>query len=381
MHRCRFVNSGMRRTTRAVALLSLLVAALAAGAFAQPASPHHGFLGGPWEVLVKMGLEGTALRLPLSIADENKPQDLTGVIPVAGTPLQVKLERYLPDLKRETTAVEDPNGGPAARLSLRGESLQQDLWLCTRDRERQSISAHIGGVAIRELPSDGSILQELTEREAVGVLLIWLSETSDPLAYTVKPGRVVALPGSPWKLSILRYVPHYSVNRQTKEVTSLSDKPENPALEVRVEGNQQEFRQWLWSQFSLAPHKMQQLPFRARFLDFHLTGAGQYILAAVPGPRPYLLSLQGGKKHVEQVELGQRYPFNDKRYSFAVEEMRSRAKIETTWKNGSEMLLHPAVVATIAQGGSAQPVVLELGQPCHQKTSVGTLVVLYRRVP
>ena len=74
-------------------------------------------------------------------------------------------------------------------------------------------------------------------------------------------------------------------------------------------------------------------------------------------------------------------PFDDPRYSFAVEEIRSGAKIEKAWKNGSEMLLHPAVVATISQGESRQQVVLELGQPYHQKTTVGTLVVLYRRVP
>ncbi len=378
MHRRRFVNPGIWQTMPTIAAFTLMAAT---GVLAQPASPHHEFLGGPWEVLVKMGLEGAALRLPLAIANENKPQELNAIIPVAGTPLQVKLERYLPDLKRETTAVEDPNGGPAAKLSLRGENLQQDLWLCAGDREKQSISAHIGGVAIRELPSGGPILQELTEPDAVGVLLVWLSETSTPLAYTVKPGRIVALPGSPWKLSILRYVPHYSVNRETKEVTSLSDKPENPAVEVRVEGDQQEYRQWLWSQFAMSPHKMQRLPFRARFLDFQLAGAGQYILAVVPGPQSYLLSWQGGKKHVETVEPGKRYPFDDKRYSFAVEEVRGRAKIETTWKNGSEMLLHPALVATIVQGSSAQPVVLELGQPCHQKTSVGTLVVLYRHTP
>ena len=61
--------------------------------------------------------------------------------------------------------------------------------------------------------------------------------------------------------------------------------------------------------------------------------------------------------------------------------MRPEARIETTWKNGSEMLLHPAVVATITQGDAAEQVVLELGQPCHHKTTAGTLVVLYRHVP
>ncbi len=364
------------------AVIALLAATSLAGAAAQPAGPHHEFLGGPWEVFVKMGLEGDAIRLPVSVANENKSQPLDATVPVMGTPVKIKLERYLPDVKWETTATDDPNGGPVAKLSLRGENLQQDVWLSARDRERQSISAHIGSVAIRELPRppEGALLQELADPEATGVLLIWVSEKDSPLMYAAKPGTTVTLPGSSWKLSIARYVPHYSIDRQTKQVTNLSDKPENPAVEIRAEKDGQEYRQWLWSQFAMSPHKQPQLPFRVRFLDFHV-GTGRYILAVAPGPQSYLLYLKGGKKCLEQVQTGKRYAFDDKRYSFGVEEIRSKARIEMAWKNGSEMLLHPAVVATILRGDTAEQVVLELGRPCHHKTTLGTLVVLYRHVP
>lgn len=362
--------------------IALLATASGARAAARPASPHHEFLGGPWEVFVKMGLAGDAIRLPVSVADENKPQPLHATVPVVGTPIKIKLERYLPDMKWETTAADDPNGGPVAKLSLRGESLQQDVWLSARDRERQSISAHIGSVAIRELPRplEGDLLQELADPEVAGVLLIWLSETDAPLMYAAKPGKTVTLTGSSWKLSVARYVPHYSIDRQTKQVTNLSDKPENPALEIRAEKDGQEYRQWLWSQFAMSPHKQQQVPFRARFLDFHV-GAGRHILAVAPGAPSHLLYLKDGKRCTEPVQTGKRYAFDDKRYSFGVDEIRPRARVEMAWKNGSEMLLHPAVVATILRGHTAQQVVLELGQPCHHKTTLGTLVVLYRHVP
>ncbi len=364
------------------AAVALLAATSVAGGAAQPVSPHHEFLGGPWEVFVKMGLEGDAIRLPVSVADENKSQPLNATVPVMGTPIKIKLERYLPDVKQETAAADDPNGGPVAKLSLRGENLQQDVWLSARDRERQSISAHIGSVAIRELPRppEGALMRELTDPDMVGVLLIWLSEKDSPLMYAAKPGRTATLPGSSWNLSVARYVPHYSIDRQTKQVTNLSDRPENPAIELRAEKDGQEYRQWLWSQFAMSPHKQQQLPFRARFLDFHV-GAGRYILAVAPGPQSHLIYLKDGRKCLEQVQTGRRYAFDDKRYSFGVEEIRSKARIETAWKNGSEMLLRPAIVATILHGDTAQQVVLELGQPCHHKTTLGTLVVLYRHVP
>jgi len=373
-----------KRIWATVAAAVFVLAAWTDGAAAQSASAHHEFLGGPWEVLVKMGLEGEAMRMPVSVADENKPQALDAVVPVMGTPIKIKLERYLPDVQQEITAVDDPNGGPVAKLSLKGENLQQDVWLSARDREKQSVSAHIGSVAIRELPGppDAAILRELAEPEVVGLLLVWPNPTGAPLMYTVKPGKTITLPDSSWKLSIARYVPHYSIDKQTKQVTSLSGKPENPAIEIRAQGNGQEYQQWLWSQFAMVPHKMQRLPFQARFLDFHVAaGSGRYILAMAPGPQSHLLYLKDGKKCIEPVEIGKRYSFDDKRYSFGVEQARFGARLESTWKNGKELLLRPAIVASIVQGDASRQVVLEMGQPCHQKTTLGTLVALYRHVP
>jgi hypothetical protein len=367
-----------------VVAVVVLGAACAFGFGPGAASGHHGFLGGPWEVLVTVGHEGDVVRLPVAVADESKPQGLKAVVPVMGTPLKVKLERYLPDVRWETTPVEDPNGGPVARLSLRGESLSQDLWLCARDRERQSITAHIGSVAIRELPTQipAAVLQELADPATVGLVLVWLADGSVPLVYAAKPGKIVALPGSAGKLSMLRYMPHCSVDRQTKEVTSLSDKPENPALEIRVEGNGQKHQQWLWALFASSPHQQQQLPFRARFVDLHPgTGAGRYLLAVSPDAPAYLLHQKDGKRHIEPVEPGKRYSFEDPRYSFGVDEVRHRARIVTTWAEGSEVLLRPAIEATIIQSTVAQQVLLELGKPYHHKLPSGTLVVLYRRVP
>lgn len=374
----------MRDRKMAVVLWTLM-AGLAACAGAQPMSPHHGFLGGPWEVLAKMGHEGPAIRLPVSVQDESKPQEMDAMLPVMATPIMVRIKRYLPNLAWETAAVDDPEGGVAAKVSLRGESLQQDLWLCARDRERQSISAHIGGVAIRELPS-GRLTEEalegLTNPDTVGILLVWPGDADTPLVYAVRPGHSVSLPDSDWTLSVLRYLPHYSIDRDTRKIANLSDQPVNPAIEVRVEGGGKQYSQWLWSHFDMSPHKMHQLPFRARFLDFDLRGAGgQYILAVTRDLQSYLFHLKDGKRRLERVELDKRYPFKDERYWFAVEELRGKVGIVDKWTNASETLLHPAIVAQIVQGTEVQEVVLELGKPCHHRTTLGTLVVLYRSIP
>jgi hypothetical protein len=366
-------------------IVGTLVPMMVTGVSARSMGGHHGFLGGPWEVVVKLGHEGQTLRLPVTVADENKPQDLTGTVPVMGTPLKVSLDRYLPDLKQEIVAVDDPNGGAVARLSFRGEGLEQDLWLSAAERARQSISSHIGGVAIRGLPGGAGTaqIQEcLGESEVVGALIVTFPGTTDPVAYPVQPGAVVASPDSTWKISTPRYVPHYSIDRATKEVVSASDQPVNPAVQVKIENGAQEYRDWLWSKFPSSPHKRVSLPFPVRFVDFQVEPQpGHYLLVVAPGFPPRALCLKDGTRVVKPVELGQRLRFEDERYSFAVEEVRFGAAIETRWTNGSDVLLHPAVVATISLGDATEEVVLEQNRPCHQQTGSGTLVVLYRRVP
>ncbi len=372
-------------TGRAGIVSLVLGVMLTVGASGQSSSPHHWFLGGPWEIVVKMGHEGQTLRLPLSVADENKPQKLGAMLPVMGTPIKVTLQQYVPDLKWDTVAVMDPNGGAVAKLSLRGENLKQDLWLSAREVTRQAISSHIGGVAIRELPegSDSAkVLEGLLEPATVGALLLTLPGADAPRAYAVRPGASWELPEDQGRVSVLRYVPHYSIDRETKEVASASDKPVNPAVEIRLERGNKEYRQWLWSKFPSSPHRRLQMPFPAKFLDFHLDpGLGQHILGLIPGQTPKLLYLKDGARHIDVLELGRRYSFRDERYSFAVEDVRFGAMIQTRWTNESTILLHPAVVASIAQTDATQEVVLEQNKPYHHKTAFGTLVVLYRRVP
>ena len=172
----------------------------------------------------------------------------------------------------------------------------------------------------------------------MGALLVWLSGSDTPLVFAATPGQVTELPGSPWRFSVLRYVPHYSVDRETREVTNLSDQPTNPAIELQVTGDGKEFRQWVWSKFPSSPHKRLQLPFRVQFVDFHVGAeAGHYILAVAPKLKPQLLSRKDGNKHIEPVEPRRRYPFKDERYSFAVEQVQFGATIETRWANNSTM--------------------------------------------
>jgi hypothetical protein len=353
--------------------------------WAMPAGPHHQFLTGPWELVVKMGLEGEGLRFPVTVADENKPYKFGSVLPVMGTPIRVRIEEYVPDLMWETAAVKHLGGGTVAKVTVKGKDLEQEIWLNSADLSRQSMSSSIGGVAIRRLHDPNTaekLVRELTHPQAVGILSVWPEHSNSPFEYAAKVSDAIAIPNSEYKLTVLEYVPHYSIDTETKKVVSQSDKPINPAVRVAGSDGARTFEQWLWAKFPSSPHKEAKLPLRMKFADFDLRNVkGRYILVAAGGSKSWLLFSKKGKKQVERAVLGKLYPFADAEYSFRIEKIVDGATIKTDWKNNSESLLHPAIIATIEQNGTDRETVLELNKPFHHKTRFGTLVLLYRRRP
>jgi hypothetical protein len=223
-------------------------------------------------------------------------------------------------------------------------------------------------------------VRRLTDRRTVGILSIWPEGGGSPAEYAVRTGQKIAVPGSKYKLTVKQYVPHYSIDLETRNVASQTDKPINPALKVVGSDGSETFEQWVWSKFVADPHKGGKTPLRMRFAALDLASLrDKSILITAPGVRPWLLYSRKGKKRLDRASVGQSYPLADPSYSFKIEDIIDKAILKTDWKNKSESLLHPAVVATVEQGGAGRQVVLELNKPSHHRTEFGTLVLLYRR--
>jgi hypothetical protein len=375
-----------RAVTIVVAAAALVAWGRAKPVWAGSAAAHHAFLGGPWELVIKMGLEGNGLRFPLRVPEESKPQKFNAVLQVTGTPIRVRLEQYVPDLVWQTVAIKRPGGGIVAKLAIEGKDLHQDAWLNPDDPARQSISSAIGGVAIKRFHNPGTaekLVRELTDAKAVGILSVWLNDGNSPFECVVNKGETIIVPRSEYRLTVLEYMPHFSIDTKTKKVFSQSDKPVNPAIKLAINDGHRTFDQWLWAKFPSPPHGKKELPLPMRFTDFDLRGGGKgdYILAVAGGTSAWLLVSNEGQKRAESVVLGRPYPFADKEYSFRIEKIIDGAIIKSEWKNGSDRLLRPAIVATIEEGAKSQQTVLELNEPFHHKTKFGTLVLLYRRRP
>ena len=349
------------------------------------AGPHHSFLGGPWELVVKVDLGGDGLRFPVTVSDESKPQKLNDVFPVLKSPIKIKLEHYIPDLTWETVAIQHPGGGIVAQLTIKGKNLEQPILLSPGDPARQSVSSRIGSIAIRRLCNSGTaeaLVRKMTDRKAVGVLSVWSKENDQPFECVVKGKDKFALPGSKYKITVAQYVPHYSIDTETKEVSSLSSEPVNPAVRVILNDGKKTSERWFWAKFLSSPHEQEKLPFRMRFTDFNLQDTtGHYILAVANRGQAWILQSERRRNRLEKVKLGRSYFFADKQYSFNVEKILDEAIIKTQWKNKSERLLRPAIVVTIERDGTEQRTVLELNKPFHLKMKTGVLVLLYRRRP
>jgi len=347
------------------------------------AGPHDAFLGGPWEITIKIGLEGNLLHFAISVADENKSQALEQVLPVMGTPVKLHFEHYVPDLGWEIRCIKQRNSGHAARLRIRGEQLDQTLWLQSRDSARRIISSPIGGIEMKELLGTGltaTFFQELTDGATVGVLSLWAPQQEIPLELAVRPGKTATLPNNQGLLSILEYMPHYSVDRESKTVVSQSDQPVNPALKIHLKQDAGVHERWVWARFSAHPHESPDFPVRVEFSNYYLGKTdGKYLLIVGQDQQARLLFYKDGVPVLETVHLGRSHAFSGEGYSFSVEEVVQDAVVKNVWKNRSDRLIRPALVGTLDSGRVKKQVVLEFNKPYHYKTESGTLVLIYRR--
>ncbi len=340
-------------------------------------------LGGPWEIVVQMGMDGSMMRFPVKVANENKATILDNVLPLMGSPIKIRLTQYLPDLKWETSIVEYPKGGAVVQIKARGENLNQDIWLSSADTAKQSISSQVGGIKIVKLHNPKGIekiMRELTSGKSIGIVSVWDKDPNKPLEYVINTGETISLPTNDYKLKILEYVPHYSVDTTTKKVTNMSNKPVNPAIKINLDNGEKKYDQWLWSKFPSSPHMKKNLPLRVQFTDFDIgTTPGNYIFVAAQGSKPWLFYSKDGRKHTEKAKLKNEYPFAKKTYTFSIEDFSNSANIKKNWKKGSEELLAPAIIASIEENKISSQLVLEFNKPNHHKSASGTMVFLYRR--
>ena len=77
-------------------------------------------------------------------------------------------------------------------------------------------------------------------------LMVENKKTKKADEYTVKVGSELAVPNTKVKVKVIAFLPHFMM--MDKEITSASNKPENPAAQVAVmEGGKEVWKGWIYS--------------------------------------------------------------------------------------------------------------------------------------
>ena len=224
-------------------------------------------------------------------------------------------------------------------------------------------------------------IKEMIEQKAIGLLTFWPTP-DNPQEFIVGPKSTFDIPGTSFKVEVLDYIPHYSIDRETKKVTNYSDNPVNPALRIKLSDGKETYEQWLWSNFSASPHSQSKLPIKTKFVDFDLgPSANRYFLVTGKNSKEVMLYyIMDDKIRYEPMEINKPYEFKGQEgYTFTLESMVPQGLVDRTWGNASDQLEHPALVLSVDSGQGPQETVVELNKPTHIKTEYGTVLLLYRQ--
>ncbi len=338
----------------------------------------------PWEIVVQTSSQEQGIRFPVSVDDANKPFEMNTELPIIGTPIKIKLERYLPDFKILMNGVPDVNGGIVVQLKAQGQNLNQDIWLSSTDIPKRSIWASIGKIAVRHVRDSEvlkTLIKEMLASRTVGILSVMDANGILLFESIAREGKKISVPKTKYKIEMLDYVQHFTIDMKTKKVSSVSDKPVNPALQVRLSGVGEPEEQWLWSKIKSSPHKGMQEKIRLEFTDFDLGSTeGSYILVGSSKEDLWALFLKDGKVQAEKVKLEQVYPFLDKSYTFKINKIFYPSVIKTGWENGADELTNPGIITSITEGDKTERTALEFGKQFNYRSKEnGTIVLLYRR--
>jgi hypothetical protein len=272
--------------------------------------------------------------------------------------------------------------GAVAQVHLTGPKVDQLRWVTTEDKRRSSVSARVGGITLKRLydtEDSEQVIQQLLKPDTIGLISVSMDDKSKLLQYVINSKFQTKLADSEYKLKILKYVPHYTIDKKTKKVYSQSDQPVNPAIQVQIQKGFKKYKQWIWAD-TASPHTKNHLPFKVRFADFNLPKAkGYYTLLTGSSDKFWLLAYDGEKRVLQECQLGEKYPFADEEYSISVSQVLANTVLKDEWHNESDSLISPALIVTVQEGDNSEQMILMINKSQQTSDKTGKAVIIFRK--
>ena len=337
---------------------------------------------GPWELVVKSDMKSAGFAVSIEVPDEDKPAEINKMYPIIGSAKKIKVERYFPNYQWKTAPQKYDGPGAVAEVKLAGPKLNQSLWLTTEDAARSVLSSPVGSVAIKKLyrPDKGQeMIDQLLKSGSLGVISVKIDDKSKPLQFVIKNKFQTKIPGTDYKLKILKYVPHYTIDKKSKKVFSQTDQHANPAILVQISKGFKKYEQWIWAKRG-SPHMKDTLPYKVSFTDFDLNlSKGRYVFVVGSSDKTWLISNDGKKNFSQPAEIGKSYPFTNDQYSFTVSQVLANTILKDEWYNKSDSLESPVLIVTIQDGDNSEQLILPLNKAQQTSDKTGNAVVTFRK--
>ena len=107
-------------------------------------------------------------------------------------------------------------------------------------------------------------------------------------------------------------------------------------------------------------------------------GEDRHFLVKSRTSETWLYFVRGKEGKIEKAVPGKSYAFRNEAYSFVLNSVVAVGTLKKTWKNQSDTLENPALIASVEYDGTALEEVFEIDQPSHNKTPYGVMVALFR---
>jgi hypothetical protein len=152
---------------------------------------------------------------------------------------QISVERYLPDTawSRHVSETDDASLGPAVEVSLPTSGRDNPTWVFADHRPVRFGHTSVSFRAVSDPTELAGLLSEQTTSPSDSVDVVRVTCQGEVFEIPLDECRNAAAPvgDTGYTIRVLRYLPHATVGPD-RRLTSASDQPINPAIEVEIAG-------------------------------------------------------------------------------------------------------------------------------------------------
>jgi hypothetical protein len=206
-----------------------------------------------------------------------RPASLLGIRPrLAGS---VHVQRVIPNAAPTTASLTEgpePTGVAAMEFRIMSDGAEgRGFALSQLERPYVLEQARLG-VGYMKLASGATIDEQIRRAIALSKsddrLEVTVAGKAASKAYPAQDGSKFNIEGTDYSVEVLRYVPDFVIDTNTRQITSRSDSPNNPAIQIKITGPSGSKEMWLFSKFPGA-HTMSDTPIEIRYgRNDHLGG-------------------------------------------------------------------------------------------------------------